>query len=889
MLSVALAQPESGGIRIAVKDSSGAAMAAAVKLDDLSSGAKRNVQTDAQGAYSAQLPPGRYRVEVSQKGFTPWSEVFDLRAGSQIAREVTLRVGPAFERVDVVETMPLAGLDVAISEVPAPVQSISAQRLQKSGALDLSAFLKRELAGVNVNDSQENPYQPDVNYRGYTASPLLGTPEGISVYMDGVRMNQPFGDVVSWDLIPKVAIEETTLMPGANPAFGLNTLGGALSVETKDGIGHPGTSIQVMGGSNGRRAVEFEHGGYRGAFNWYVAGNLFHDDGWRPLSPSDVRQSFAHAGWQKTQTAIGFTVAYMDNDLWGHGPQEERLLAQNYSSGYTLSDDTVNRSPFFNLTLRHAFNAALTYSGNVYYRYVRADTFNTDFNSDSLDESVYQPNAVEQAALTAAGYTGFPVSGANASNTPFPKWRCIAQVLLRDQPAEKCNGFLTRSWTRQHSFGTAGQLTWSSSPGKFKNHFTPGFAVDRNGLDFQQTREFAYINPDRTMTGLGLFADGSTTQSGEPFDQRVDLRGTPSTWSLFAVDTLSSGKWSITASARYNRAVVNNYDRLDPVPGPDSLTGRYIFARLNPAIGFTFNAVKGINAYAGYNEGSRAPTSIELGCADPFNPCRLPNSLVSDPPLRQVVARTVEAGLRSSGEGKVHWSAGWFLAENHDDLLFVASPEANNGYFKNFGRTRRQGATATLDGRIGQFTLGGNYTFVNATYQSTETLDGAANSSNDAGIPGLDGEITIKAGDRIPMIPHHIAKAFLDWSPGTRFFAELSVNGVSSSYARGNENNLHQADGVNYFGTGISPGYAVVDLAARYELQKHVQLTVQIDNLLNRHYYTGAELAVDGFTPQGTYLARPFPPVNGNYPLVYSTFYSPGAPIAASGGIRFNF
>ena len=110
---------------------------------------------------------------------------------------------------------------------------------------------------------QGNPFQPDVNYRGYTASPLLGTPQGLSVYMDGVRLNQPFGDIVSWDLIPRTAIASTTLMPGSNPLFGLNTLGGALSIQTKSGVTHPGTMLQASYGSDVRRAFDFEHGGTR--------------------------------------------------------------------------------------------------------------------------------------------------------------------------------------------------------------------------------------------------------------------------------------------------------------------------------------------------------------------------------------------------------------------------------------------------------------------------------------------------------------------------------------------------------------------------------------------------------------------------------------------------
>ena len=114
---------------------------------------------------------------------------------------------------------------------------------------------------MHVNEVQGNPFQPDINYRGYTASPLLGTPQGLSVYMDGVRLNQPFGEVVSWDLFPAIAIASITLMPGSNPLFGLNTLGGALSIQTKDGQSTPGTTVQAIYGSDARRAVEFEHGG----------------------------------------------------------------------------------------------------------------------------------------------------------------------------------------------------------------------------------------------------------------------------------------------------------------------------------------------------------------------------------------------------------------------------------------------------------------------------------------------------------------------------------------------------------------------------------------------------------------------------------------------------
>ena len=224
------AQSRSGEIRLEVKDPSGVAMQASGKLVG-STGGNRIFQTDAQGLYAfSNLPAGRYRLEVSKDGFATQSFLIDVPPGTPISRTITLALAAQTSRIDVVAATPLPGTDLPLDEIPAPVQTASARDLEQSGALDLSDLLNQRLSGVHINQNQENPYQPDVNYRGYTASPLLGTPEGISVYMDGVRQNQPFGDIVAWDLIPKIAISEVALIPGSNPLFGLNTLGGAISI-----------------------------------------------------------------------------------------------------------------------------------------------------------------------------------------------------------------------------------------------------------------------------------------------------------------------------------------------------------------------------------------------------------------------------------------------------------------------------------------------------------------------------------------------------------------------------------------------------------------------------------------------------------------------------------
>jgi outer membrane cobalamin receptor len=223
-----------------------------------------------------------------------------------------------------------------LKDIPAPVQSGTQRDIEDSGPLDLSDFLRRRLEGVHFNEIQGNPFQADLNYRGYTASPLLGTPQGMSIYMDGVRLNQPFGDVVSWDLIPRIAISEATLMPGSNPVFGLNTLSGALSVQTKDGSRHGGTNVQVGGGSFRRGTFDFEHGGRSvNGLSWYLANSFFFEDGWRDDSPSNVRQFFGNLGWQRSRTNLAIRAAYANNSRTGNGLQEQRLLDRDYNSVYT--------------------------------------------------------------------------------------------------------------------------------------------------------------------------------------------------------------------------------------------------------------------------------------------------------------------------------------------------------------------------------------------------------------------------------------------------------------------------------------------------------------------------------------------------------------------------
>jgi outer membrane receptor protein involved in Fe transport len=881
------AQPPQGEIHLQVKDPSGAPVEATGNIESLPAGVARDFHTNEQGdVILANLPLGRYRVQISKSGFTTQTMTINVQSTTAITRLVNMQLGAQTANVNVVSQTPLAGSDLNVDQIAAPVQTATATDIQNSGALELGDFMNRDLNGVFVNQMSENPFQPDVNFRGYTASPVLGTPEGISVYVDGVRQNQPFGDIVAWDLIPKDSISEMALIPGSDPLYGLNTLGGAISVTTKSGLTNPGVSGHVLYGGAGRKEVGAEYGGGGATgFNWFLSGLGFHESGWRYDSPSDVRQAFVRLGWRTDQTDLALTTTYAYNTLAGNALQDFRLLDASYTSSYTPGDQIANRAPMFNFIARHTFSDDLTFSGNAWFRNIRTESINPNFNNDILGDDIYQPTLDEQAILAAAGYSGFPTSGANITNTPFPQWPCIAEAISLGDPDGTCDGDTVYGKEVQNDFGLSGQFTWITRTSLGRNQFVAGALFDEGWIAYTQNTVYGYINPNYSITNVPAWQDGSTG-----IDSRVNLTGVTPNYSLYFSDTLTLPKnFNLTVSGRYNQFTVNNTDNLIP-QGPGSLTGDYTFQRFNPAVGLTWSPISSLNAYARFAQGNRAPTSIELGCADPANPCALPNAFAADPPLQQVVTDTWEVGLRGKpeipGVHNLNWNVGAFRDENYNDILFVSSPVLGTGYFQNFAKTLREGFDADLDGRIGPITWGLDYTFLSATYQSNEILNGSGNNTSDsalAGYPGLNGNIYVHPGNRIPLIPKNTGRAYATWQATHKLMFEWDEVTASSSYARGNENNAYTADGVYYLGPGVSPGYAVTNFRARYDFTRHFYLALQIDNLFNKQYYTAAQIANTAFTAQGAVQSMPFPtyatgPYAGETPAQSATFFAPGAP-----------
>jgi outer membrane receptor protein involved in Fe transport len=819
--------------------------------------------------------------------------------------EIEFQSGNTLKEVKVVNTTPLPGTGVDIENIPTRVQTVTEREIEQSGSINLSDFMNKNLSGVHVNDNQGNPYQMDLNYRGFTASPLLGTPQGISIFMDGVRLNQAFGDIVQWDLIPKSAIKNMTLHAGSNPVFGLNTLGGSISIETKDGRSYQGTGLETGIGDYGRHTISFEHGGKNDKdLSWYFNVTRWAEDGWRINSPTELNQIFSKIGWKNRDTDLKFTYAFSDSRLTGNGLQQGALLDQSYSSVFTKPDQTKNNAHFLNLEAKHVINDTTLFTGNAYYRKTRSTTFNGDLNDESLGQSIYGLSSSvfsnarsytvngtsytsEKAYMLAnypsliSGITTYG-TGSSASSTSgtarntnlsgdLPYLRCIAQAEMNIEPNEKCNGILTSTYTDQANYGFSGQLDFSQDTQYGENNLVVGAAFDTSDIFFYQASQFGYLNADRSITAVNAYADGSQDSEGA-FDNRVNLSSKVTNSSLFFTDTLSlrNKPINLTVSARYNDTSIKNTDNITSsgeysytvhsITGysgdsRNSLSGSHHFSRLNPAVGATYKASSNLSTYAGYSESSRAPTSVELGCADPSYSCRLPNSMAGDPTLNQVVGKTWEIGARGQlPQHKFAWNLTAFNTDLYDDILFVAV-SGSGGYFKNFGKTRRQGIESGFSGEVNRFNYGLNYTYLVATYETAETVGSTYNSSADA-----DGLISISKGNNIPLMPKNILNAKVGYTFDGGISTNLGMSAVSESYARGNENNQDA--------TGKIPGHVLFDLSTRYTFNKQLTFTGLISNLMDKQYYSSGQLGPAAFSSSGAYLNS----------TSSAMFYAPGAP-----------
>jgi outer membrane receptor protein involved in Fe transport len=748
--------------------------------------------------------------------------------------------------VEVVSTTPLAGVGLPLEQIPSNVQVVNGEAMQEQRSLTIADYMNNNLTGVSINETQNNPYQPDVLFRGFTASPLLGTPQGLSVFQDGVRVNEPFGDAVNWDLIPMNAIAGMNLMPGSNPIFGLNTLGGAISITTKNGRTHQGGGIETSYGSWDRKTAAGEFGGVSkdGSVDYFIAGNYFDEDGWRDASPSKVKQIFSKLGWQNETSRLELSYTGADNNMIGNGLVQEELIADFGRKAINTSpDQTKNNLSFFNLNGSHFINDATQLTANTYYRKSKRTTLNGDINDDFNADVLANTEHANYNALILADDVDEVLEDCHLGQD-------------EDEAEFACSGALNRSNTKQKSYGFNAQLAFNQPIMNKQNQLIVGGSYDESKVKFDQSTEFGLLNDTRSVTGF------STPIMGD--DDTVNLHGKTKTYGLFATDTLSLNDYvHLTVSGRYNHTNVNNVDQIN-APGEsfailgnplsdETLTGNHSFQRFNPAVGLSFTPTKDLNVYGAYNEGMRAPTSMELGCANPYAPCKLPNAMAGDPPLEKVVAKTFEAGMRGNLSQDVKWSAAVYRTENHNDIQFIQTNALNGmGYFDNVGKTRRQGLDTNLAGNAGKFSWNAGYSYLKATYQ-TDGIEfmSEGNSSADEGV------ITVNKGDRLANLPSHAFKMRMQYAMTPNWTVGSNVNAFSSVYMRGNENNAH--DGVTpndsdpdenetILASGKVKGYAVVNLDTRFKLNNSGwQVFAKANNVFNKKYATGGMLGENWF------------------------------------------
>lgn len=710
---------------------------------------------------------------------------------------------PAMPRVEVVGIAPQSGVGVDRELLPYSVQSAGSKAIRQAQAGNLAAFMARNLNGVNVNDVSGSPFQTDITFRGFRASPVLGASQGISVYLDGVRVNEPFGDVLNWDMLPEAAIASVLLVPGSNPLYGLNTLGGAISLATKSGRSHPGLEAESSIGDNGQRRFDLAYGAQlRDNWHAFVAATGFDDAGWRDHSAGRIRTVFMKVGRVRGDTDWSVALLGGQSRLRGNGLLPDELYGDNRRAAYTFPDETRNRLAQVTFNLRQKLDEGATVSLTAYTRNSRRDTVNGD--------------AAEAFADYAAG---------DAAEAPL-------------HPAT----FNTTS-TRQRSEGAA--LHWSVDGGAHR--LAAGATIDRNRVRFAQFEQAAFFNAER-----GVVAD-----AGEEREPAAAVTGSARMLGAYASDT-----WTIrpgatlTLSARFNHARVGNTLTNDSgQQSPETFTYR----KLNPAIGLA-QEVGAVTLFANIAQSNRVPTVIELGCADPAQPCRLPAGLQSDPFLEQVVSRTFEAGLRWHA-GDAALSASLYRTANRNDILFLSAGSSQQGYFSNFARTLHQGLDLVASRRFGQLEARASYNYLQAVFDADGRLF--------AGVR----EVGITRGARIAGLPRHAFKLGADWKPWPALSLGADAQAISSLVVQGNE------DGA-YAGWDVR-GYALLNLRASYRLDAHWELFVRVTNVGDRRYESYGAVATDLF-PHGRQAMQP-----GD--AVQARFIAPGAPRSMAAGIRATF
>ena len=681
--------------------------------------------------------------------------------------------------VTVVGVTPLLGTGIDINKIPGNIQVVNPGAVKAENPGSVADMLDDKLGSVTTTDYVGNPLQQNLNFRGFTASPFVGESQGLAVYQNGMRLNEAFGDVVLWDMNPSFAVDRIQVLPGSNPVFGLNALGGAVALKMKDGFNNKGTSLELGGGQYGRYKATAETGQQWENIGFYTGVSAQNDDGWRKASPSNGVQTYTDIALRKGDWDVGLGITFGATSLTGNGSTPTGMLANDWSAIFTSPDLQQNVAVSTNLRLAYQISDELSAQGGAYYRHIRTALHNgntlastgtyTDTNGNNVDPAVY-------------------------------------------------NGDIVNTTTISDSFGVSGQLSQERKIFDHDNVANVGISTDQGVTQYGVKTEAGTINADNSIAGSGIYLGGQ--------QYSVSMGATNQYYGAYFTDTFSlTDRLHWTVSGRYNLALINLSDRGG---NNTQLTSNHKYERFNPAMGFTYQINPNLTAYTSYAEANRAPTAAELGCSDPNNPCVIQTALTSDPDLKQVVSRSVELGLRGKNslgsDASLEWNLGAYGSRNYDDIIVVyTSANGGAGYFTNAGVTERKGIEAGAEAEFGHLKMAANYGYTLATFESYNSLNSPNNPSADS-----NGIIQVNPGNRMPGIPLHSLKANISYAVTDRWTVGGDAKLSSQKALRGDESNSMPRIGVmNIFG-----------LSTSYDVRKNAQLSLRIQNLFDQHYAT---------------------------------------------------
>lgn len=751
-----------------------------------------------------------------------------------------------------------AGGEIPIEKYAGSVSTVSAAEVASGGSNNTTDALQQRVPGVIVTDANGNSFQQSVNYRGFESSAVNGTPQGLAVYQNGVRINEVFGDTVNWDMIPSVAISDIAVISG-NPVYGLNAIGGAITITMKDGFNYQGTEVDARFGSYGRRQVSVQNGAKSGNLASYFAIEAINDDGWRDYATSQVRRAYADLGYKDERAEFHFNVTAASNKFGAAAASPIELVNQRYGSVFTTPQTAENKMAMLSFNGGYALTHTTKLSGNVYYR---------KFKQKRVDGNVSDVVDCDPAADPAlAGLLCFDEVD-NPLNYP-PGITSLGVPIY---------GSIDRSSVDTDGYGGSLQVVEKSKLFGHGNQLLIGASADFGRLTSRSSSELGLIDPTTfVVTGLGItLSDAGVAGGGDNVDsiKPVNLGVRTNYYGIYISDTFDlTDALSVTAGGRYNIAELTLRDQGGISP---ELNGNSRFERFNPVIGGTYKLAPNATVYGGYSEANRAPTPAELACSDPLRPCLLENFLAADPPLKQVVSHTFDGGLRGffhvpATSGKLDWAVGLYRSENDDDIISVASAQQGRGYFQNAGSTRRQGVDVSVGYKDGRFSFYTGYGYVDATFQSNLELPSANNPG--AAVTPCAGDPTqncvlVKPGDKLTGVPAHRFKAGFEYFLTEKWLFGADLVAASDQFFRGDENNANSKLG----------GYGIVNLHTSYDVTKNVQLYGIVNNVFDSKYYLSGTYYSSG--DLSTITGQSF---TDNRTVV------PGAPLAAYGGVKIKF